>query len=340
MDEPRLQIGYWLSSEEHAPADLVRNAVRAEDVGFDTAGISDHFHPWVPQQGQSAFVWTVLGAIAQATSRLTLTTGVTAPIIRVHPVIVAQAAATAAALLPGRFRLGVGTGERLNEHVTGAAWPRPDVRRDMLEEAVTVIRELWGGDTVDHYGAHYTVDKAQLFTLPDELPPIIVAGSSMKSAKLAGRIGDGFFGVVPRASHVEAFEGSGGRGKARVAQIHVCWAESRDAALDTAYRWWPNAALKGSALTELPHPKDFAQVLDLAGPDDVAGSVALGPDPQVHLDAISTFAKAGFNEIHVHQIGPDQEGFFSFYEKEVLPELQAHARAGTPAAAGADRGAR
>lgn len=329
MAEPRLRLGYWLSAEEHAPADLVRNASRAEEVGFDTAGISDHFHPWVPEQGQSAFVWGVIGAISQVTSGLTITTGVTAPIIRMHPAIVAQAAATAAALLPGRFRLGVGTGERLNEHITGAPWPRPDLRREMLEEAVAVIRMLWSGDSVDHYGKHFTVEKAQLFTLPDQPPPILVAGSSTKSATMAGRIGDGFFGVIPSTSHVDAFEGAGGRGKPRVAQIHVCWAPTRDDALTTAHRWWPNAALKGSALTELPHPSDFSQVLKLARPDDVAASVVLGPDPQVHLDAIASFAKAGFNEVHVHQIGPDQEGFFSFYGKEVLPEL------GTAAASGA-----
>lgn len=322
MGERRLRVGYWLSSEEHAPPELVANAARAEDVGFAIAAISDHFHPWTPQQGQSPFVWTVLGAIAERTSDLSITTGVTAPIIRMHPAIVAHASATAAALLPGRFRLGVGTGERLNEHVTGTPWPRPDVRREMLEEAVGIIRELWTGKLVDHFGAHYTVEKAQLFTLPERPPPIVVAGSSASSAKLAGRIGDGFFGVVPNSAHVDTFEGAGGRGKPRAAQIHVCWAANREDALATAYRWWPNAALKGSALTELPHPKDFAAVLNLARPEDVESSVALGPDPQVHLDAIASFVQAGFNEVYVHQIGPDQEGFFSFYEKEILPALE------------------
>lgn len=328
---PALRVGYWLSSEEHGPDELVRNAARAEQAGFELAGISDHFHPWVPHQGQSPFVWAVLGGIARVTTKLTLTTGVTAPIIRIHPVIVAHAAATTAAMLPGRFRLGVGTGERLNEHVTGAAWPRPDRRREMLEEAVGVMRALWTGDPVDHYGTHYTVEKAQLFTLPDEAPPVIVAGSSNKSAELAGRIGDGFFGVIPRRRHVEAFEGAGGHGKPRVAQIHVCWADSRDAALDTASRWWPNGALKGSALTELAHPKDFAQVLELARPEDVVERIALGPDPQVHLDAIAAFAEVGFNEVHVHQIGPDQEGFFGFYQREILPQL-AHTRSDSTAA--------
>lgn len=320
-EQPTLRLGYWLSSEEHSPNELVRYAVRAEEVGFSVAGISDHFHPWVTKQGNSPFVWSTLGGIATATERLEVTTGVTAPIIRIHPVIVAQAAATAAAMFEGRFALGVGTGERLNEHVTGAHWPRPDVRRDMLTEAIEVMRRLWAGKMVNHYGQHYTVEKAQLFTLPESPPPVFIAGSSKKSAKLAGRIGDGFFGVTPSLSPIEVFEGSGGRGKPRVGQIHVCWAKSRDEALDTAYTWWPNAALSGAPLSELAHPKHFEQALSLARPEDVATSVALGPDPEPHLEAIASFAKVGFSEVHVHQIGPDQEGFFRFYEREIIPAL-------------------
>jgi coenzyme F420-dependent glucose-6-phosphate dehydrogenase len=317
----RLRLGYWLSSEEHGPNDLVHLAARAEEVGFVAAGISDHFHPWVTQQGQSPFVWAVLGGIAHATEELEVVTGVTAPIIRMHPVIVAHAAATAAVMFEGRFTLGAGTGERLNEHVTGAPWPSPDVRRDMLEEAIEIMRRLWSGENVDHVGRHYTVEKAQLFTRPSTPPPVIVAGSSSKSAKLAGRVGDGFFGVAPSSRHVEAFEGSGGRGKRRIGQIHVCWAATEEEAEQTAHRWWPNAALRGAALTELAHPKHFDQVLDLARPDDVSAAVALGPDPATHLDAISRFAQAGFNEVHVHQIGPDQAGFFDFYQREIFPHL-------------------
>ncbi len=173
-----LELGYWLSSEEHDPKVLVRNAARAEEVGFRLAGISDHFHPWVPEQGQSPFVWSVLGGIAEATDQLRVGTGVTAPLIRMHPAIVAHAAATAAVMLDGRFFLGVGTGERLNEHITGVHWPRPDVRREMLEEAVSMIRRLWEGEPVEHHGAHYTVEQAQLFTRPERPPPIVVAGSS------------------------------------------------------------------------------------------------------------------------------------------------------------------
>ncbi len=320
---PLLELGYWLSSEEHDPKTLVRNAARAEQAGFGLAGISDHYHPWVPEQGQSPFVWSVLGGIAEATDHLRIGTGVTAPLIRMHPAIVAQAAATATVMLDGRFFLGVGTGERLNEHITGAHWPRPDVRRDMLEEAVGIIRQLWDGGPVDHHGAHYTVEQAQLFSLPDRPPPIVVAGSSTKSAQLAGRIGDGFFGVIPSSLQVDTFEGAGGAGKPRIAQIHVCWATTEGQARQTAAHWWPNAALKGAAITELAHPKDFAQVLTLARPDDIVQTIALGPDPQRHLDHIATYAAAGFNQILIHQIGPDQQGFLRFYETQVLPAVEA-----------------
>lgn len=328
---PLLELGYWLSSEEHGPKTLVGNAARAEEAGFRLAGISDHFHPWVPDQGQSPFVWSVLGAIAQVTDKLRIGTGVTAPIIRMHPAIVAQAAATATALLDGRFFLGVGTGERLNEHITGLHWPRPDVRRDMLEEAVGVIRRLWEGEIVDHRGTHFTVEQAQLFTLPSHPPPIVVAGSSKKSAELAGRIGDGFFGVRPSALHVDTFEAAGGAGKPRIAQIHVCWAETEDDARRTVNHWWPNGALKGAASTELSHPKDFAAVLSLASSDDIVESVAVGPDPERHFDLIASFAKAGFSQIMVHQVGPDQEGCLRFYEREVLPSIGGLTRRGGPA---------
>lgn len=321
MADPALRLGYWLSSEEHGPNELVRHAAAAEDAGFELASISDHFHPWVSRQGQSPFVWGVLGGIAQATTRLRLVTGVTAPILRIHPAIVAHAAATAAVMSGGRFTLGVGTGERLNEQVTGDPWPRPAQRREMLEEAVTIIRRLWTGQVVDHRGDHYQVHKAQLFTRPEQPPDIVVAGSSPRAARLAGRIGDGFVGIAPDARVVEAFEGAGGRGKRRLAQLHVCWATSRDAAIETARRWWPQAALTGSALTELAHPRDFEQVLSLARAEDVVADLVVGPDPADYLDAIATFAKVGYSEIYLHQIGPDQEGFIDFCRRHILAAL-------------------
>ena len=320
-DGPRLEVGYWLSSEEHPPAQLVRLAARAEAVGFPSAMISDHFHPWTRRQGQASFVWGVLGAIATVTDRLRVGPGVTAPLLRMHPVIVAQAAATAAALMPGRFFLGVGSGERLNEHVVGQGWPRIDVRQDMLEEAIGLIRTLWRGDNVTHRGAHFTVEDARIFTRPDEPPPIMVAGSGKRSATLAGRVGDGFVGVMPSAAHVEAFEAAGGAGKPRLGQVHVCWADDEAGARKTAAEWWPNGAVPGPLLTELSRPEDFEAATALVDEDDVAEVVVCGPDAERHLEAIARYASAGFDNVYVHQVGPDQEGFFRFYQREVLPRL-------------------
>src|SRR5438067_7486426 len=211
MVEPGFEIGYALSSEEHGPRELVAQARRAEEVGFSFALISDHFHPWTDRQGQSPFVWTVIGAIAQATGRLRLGTGVTCPLIRIHPAVIAQAAATSAAMMPGRFFLGVGTGENLNEHILGAKWPAPDERLEMLEEAVEVIRLLWQGGYQTHRGRHYTVEQARIYTLPEQLPEIAVAAAQPNAAELAGRIGDGFIGVAPERGLIEKFEQAGGK---------------------------------------------------------------------------------------------------------------------------------
>src|SRR3954452_3254717 len=191
------ELGYSLSSEEHGPSDLVRFAKAAEDAGFTYALISDHFHPWVDAQGNSPFVWTVIGGIADATERIRLGTGVTCPTIRTHPAIIAQAAATSAAMMPGRFFLGVGSGENLNEHITGQRWPEADVRQDMLEEAVAVMRLLWQGGNQSHHGTYFTVENARLYTLPPEPVPVMVGASGPKAAELAGRIGDGLISTAP-----------------------------------------------------------------------------------------------------------------------------------------------
>src|SRR5919197_3640295 len=184
------QLGYALASEDWGPSDLVDLARRAEEAGFEYALISDHIHPWTDKQGSSPFVWSVIGAIARATERLRLGTGVTCPTIRIHPVIVAQAAATSQVMMEGRFFLGLGTGEELNEHVTGARWPGPQERLDMLEEAIELLRLLWEGGYQSHYGKHYSVEQARIFTLPDEPPPIAVAAAQSSAAELAGRLGD------------------------------------------------------------------------------------------------------------------------------------------------------
>ncbi|HZA60539.1 MAG TPA: TIGR03557 family F420-dependent LLM class oxidoreductase [Actinomycetota bacterium] len=316
-----VRLGYTLSSEEHPPNDLVRYAVQAEEKGFDFAMISDHYHPWVDRQGHSPFVWSVIGGVAQATSRLELGTGVTCPIIRIHPAILAQAATTAEAMMPGRFRFGVGTGENLNEHVVAERWPSADERLDMLEEAIEAIRQLWEGGMQSFHGTYFHIEDARIYTLPEQLPPILVAAKGKGALELAGRLGDGLIGVTPDRDMLEEFERAGGHGKPRFGQIHVCWAETDAEARRTAHAWWPNAAIEGELGVELPAPRHFEQAAAMVTEDDVAGRVVCGPDPERHLEEIRTFADAGYDHVYVHQIGPDQDAFFRFYEREVLPKL-------------------
>jgi G6PDH family F420-dependent oxidoreductase len=317
-----VSIGYALSSEEHPPRDLVRHAQHGEAAGFSFALISDHYHPWIDQQGQSPFVWTVLGATAQATERLQLGTGVTCPLIRTHPAIIAQAAATTATMMPGRFFLGVGTGENLNEHILGDSWPSTPMRHEMLTEAVELIRELWGGDLVNHYGEHYVAEQARIYTLPDAPPPIFVAASASGSAKLAGEIGEGLISTAPAPEVVQAFEDAGGDGKPRIGMVHVCWAETEEEGLQTAHKWWPNSALKGNLGQELRLPADFEAAAALVRPEDVAKIVPSGPDVERHLAEVRKFIDAGYDHVYVHQVGPDQDGFIDFCQRELLPRLE------------------
>ena len=316
-----VELGYALSSEEHGPLALVEHARRAEEVGFTYALVSDHFHPWVDAQGQSPFVWSVLGGIAARTERLRVGTGVTCPTIRIHPAIVAQAAATCAAMLPGRFFLGVGTGENLNEHVLGDRWPPTFVRREMLREAVELMRELWRGELTTHRGPYYTVENARLYTVPDEPPEIMVAASGPEAAELAGEIGDGLVVTAPDAELVSTFDGAGGSGKERFAQLTVCWAEDEGDAITTALEVWPNAGLRGTLGQELPLPSHFEQAAEMVGREEIAEAVVCGPDPERHRAAIQEYADAGFDHVYVHQVGADQDGFLRFYEREILPSF-------------------
>lgn len=313
-----VRIGYALSSEEHTPRDLVRHARLAEEAGFEFALISDHFHPWTDRQGQSPFVWSVIGGIAETTERLRVGTGVTCPTLRLHPAIVAHAAATAGAMMPGRFFLGVGTGEQLNEHVLGQRWPSTLVRREMLREAIEVMRMLWSGDLVSHAGRHFTVENARIYTLPEEPIEIFVAAGGEEAAELAGELGDGLISTAPEASLVEAFDAAGGRGKPRYGQLTVCYAESEQAARRLAYEVWPNAALAGQIGQELPLPMHFEEAATMVTEDDVARSVICGPDVERYAEAIAKFVEAGFDHVYVHQVGPEQEAFIRFYESEVL----------------------
>jgi coenzyme F420-dependent glucose-6-phosphate dehydrogenase len=317
-----ITLGYKLSSEEHPAADLVRYAQMAQDGGFGFALISDHYHPWIDKQGQSPFVWSVLGAIAQATQRLSVGTAVTCPTMRIHPAIIAQAAATTAALMPGRFFLGVGTGENLNEHVVGQGWPETEVRQQRLEEAIEIIRMLWKGGNQSHHGRHFTVENARLYSLPDSPPPLLVAVGGPKSADLAGRLGDGMIGTGPEPGLFQAFDRAGGAGKPRYGELTVCWAKDETTARRLAKEHWPTSAMESNLSWELPLPEHFESVAELVTEDQVAESVTCGPDPERHLAAIRKYAKAGYDHICVHQVGKEQKGFFEFYAKEILPELK------------------
>jgi coenzyme F420-dependent glucose-6-phosphate dehydrogenase len=316
------EIGYALSSEEHGPRALVSNACRAEQCGFSFALISDHFHPWVDRQGSSPFVWSVLGGIAEATVTLRVGTGVTCPTTRLHPAIVAHAAATAATMLEGRFFLGVGSGESLNEHILGDHWPEIPVRQERLEEAVAVIRKLWAGDMTSHHGRHYTVENARLYTLPDEPPPIMVAASGPRSTELAARIGDGLIGLSPDREAIERFDGAGGAGKPRFGQLHVCVAAAEAKAMRVAHEWWPNGAVPGELNAELALPSHFEAAVRMVDPEDVAGHIVCGRDPDAHIEAIREYVEAGYDHVYLHQVGPDQDAFFDLYENQVLPRLQ------------------
>jgi coenzyme F420-dependent glucose-6-phosphate dehydrogenase len=317
------EIGYAISSEEHTPSDQVKNARRAEEAGFSFAMISDHFHPWVSQQGHSPFVWSVIGGISQATERIKIGTGVTSPIIRIHPAIIAQAAATSAAMLPGRFILGLGSGENLNEHVLGDPWPPTDIRHQMLAEAVEIIELLFEGDEASYWGNYYTVENAQLFTLPDELPPIMIAASGPQAGRLAGEIGDGLISTAPDREVVQAFKSSGGEGKPMIGQVKVCWAEDESEARKTAFRWWPTAIVPGTLHEQLPTPAYFEDVVEkFATEEMVAEEVVCGPDRKKHLQAVQEMIEAGYDHVYIHQVGPNQEGFFDFYQREILPEFK------------------
>jgi G6PDH family F420-dependent oxidoreductase len=321
-----MRIGYFLSSEEYTPAELIQQAAMAEQAGFDALWISDHFHPWNEEQGQSPLVWSMIGAISQVCA-LPVTTAVTCPTTRIHPAVLAQAAATSGVLLNGNFVLGVGSGEALNEHVTGARWPSIDVRMEMLEEAVDVMRELWHGEFVTHHGPHYTVENARIYTQPETPPPVYVSGFGQKSAELAGRIGDGYITTLPDAELLQAFRDAGGDGKPAQAGYKVCWGIDDDSCVKTAHRLWANEGLPGELAQVLPSPRHIEQASSLVAEEMTRQAHAYGSDVHRHVDAFRPFAEAGYDEVYISQIGgsePDSnvEGFFEFYRDTALPELR------------------
>jgi G6PDH family F420-dependent oxidoreductase len=262
----------------------------------------------------------VIGGIAQATERLRLGTGVTCPTIRTHPGIIAQAAATAAAMMPGRFFLGVGSGENLNEHIFGDYWPAADERQEMLEEAIAVMRLLWQGGYQTHRGKHYRVENARIYTLPDELPPIAVAAAGPKAAELAANAGDALISTAPDSELVDTYRNAGGDGP-RYGQLTVCFGKDEKQALKTALEWWPNAALKGELGQELPLPRHFEQAAENVTEDEIAEAIVCGPDVDRYLEKITEFDDAGYDHVYIHQVGTDQESFIEFAERELLVKV-------------------
>jgi G6PDH family F420-dependent oxidoreductase len=316
-----VELGYKLSSEEFGPRELVTNARRAEEAGFTFALISDHFHPWIDAQGQSPFVWAVLGGIAETTERMRVGTGVTCPTVRIHPAIIAQAAATTQVMFEGRFFLGLGSGENLNEHVVGSRWPSTEIRQEMLAEAVEVIRLLWKGGLQSHRGSYYEVENARLYSLPETPPMIAIAASGPQSATLAARIGDALVGTSADDKTLKAFDRAGGRRKPRYGELTVCWAEDEKKARKAARRFWPTAVVASALHWELPLPSHFEAAVDGVTEDQVAEEIVCGPDPSKHLEKIREYAKAGYDHVCIHQVGPDQAGFIRFYEREIIPKL-------------------
>jgi len=329
-----VKIGYFLSSEEFEPRELITQAQMAEGAGFQGLWISDHYHPWNDEQGHSGFVWATIGALAQVTQQMKVTTAVTCPTLRIHPAIVAHAAATCAVLLEGRFALGLGSGEALNEHILGDQWPQADERLEMLEEAVEVIRKLWRGGMQSHRGRHYRVENARIYDLPEQIPPILISGFGPKATQLAAKIGDGYCTVQPDKEAVQRFREAGGKDRLVAGGMKVCWGQDEREARATAHRLWPNEQLPGELAQILPTPAHFEQVSELVNEEMVAETVPCGPNLEKHLQAIGRYQDAGFDELYIQQIGADQAGFFETYAREVLPRFNPNqARAIASAAA-------
>jgi len=317
-----MRWGYTCSSEEFEASAMARHAVKAEEYGFDFVTVSDHFHPWVSSQGHSPFAWSTVAAIAALTDRIEIGTGVTCPLIRVHPAIVAQAAATSAELSDGRFFLGIGTGEALNEHITGQRWPPIGVRQDMLVEAIDIMRRLWSGDTVDYRGNFYSVENAHLFSSPEVAPSVIWAAGGESSANLAGKHADGLWATSPAPKTVTAYRDAGGKGDV-IGQLTICFDNDRERAIETALEIWPNAAIPGQLSQDLPTFTHFEQAARLVTRDTIAEEILCGKDVAAVVEAVRTYVDAGFTKLHFHQVGPRQVEFLNWWRDELADELAA-----------------
>lgn len=310
------KLGWKLMSEELGPRELVTCAVRAEEVGFDFAAISDHFFPWIEEQGHSPYAWSVLGSVASATERIGLMTAVTCPTLRYHPAVVAQAAATVSLLSNGRFRLGLGSGERLNEHVVGGGWPSVQVRQELLEEAVDIIRLLFEGGMGSYEGQHLQLESGRLYDVPDPPPEILLAAGGPQAARIAAEKGDGLVASETDPELVSVYRDAGGDGPC-IVELSMCWAPTEDEARETLHRYARWSGLGWSVLAELPTPRSFADASQSVRPEDLAEDTPHGPETTRYVEAIGEAIDAGFDQVVLHQVGPKQNDFLRFFEDEL-----------------------
>lgn len=315
-----MRIGYAIICEEHPPERIIAHARAAEEAGFDYLSISDHFHPWMDVQGESPFAWSVIGALSEATD-LPVITQVTCPIRRYHPAIVAQAAATSARMCRGGFTLGLGSGEALNEHVVGGEWPNPDHRLAMLDEATHIIQTLWSGEMVSFRGEFYTVDRARLYTLPDERPGIAIAASGPDSAGLAASYG-GLVATGPSDELVSSYREQGGEGRIW-GQATLCFDRDPEEAAERFVSRWRHSALDWTVNGELPTPAGFETATEKLDREDIITSEPVGDDVEAIVGSLQQYADAGFDAVALHNIGEDHQPFLTFAGEELLPESRA-----------------
>lgn len=327
-----VKLGLKLGPEEYPPVDLLEYAVIAEDAGFDAIDVSDHFHPWAGI-GQACFTWTWLGAAASRTSKIMLGPGVTCPILRYHPAIIAQAAATVDNFAPGRTYLGVGTGEALNEYAATGVWPDYDERQLMLQEAIELIRELWEGGTVSFDGAYYTTRKARLYTPPKSRIPIIVSSLVPESAAFAGRVGDGLITVGGKPIEtlrriIDNFEeGAARAGKdhmsmPRFIELNVAYTKDAKDAIEEFRKYWAGAFVPAMFNQNIYTPSMSEANGAVVGDDTIMAMTCISDDSQEHAKFAQRFIDAGFTHLFFHTAGPEQARFIRDYGRDVLPLIR------------------
>jgi coenzyme F420-dependent glucose-6-phosphate dehydrogenase len=324
-------IGYAAMLEQFQPTELLELCVQAEEAGFEAGFmVSEHFQPWTPQQGASAFAWSFMGALGTKTS-LPFGVGVTCPGFRYHPAVIAHAAATLGAMFPGRFWLGLGAGEALNEHVIGGAWPEIGVRGSMLFESIEIISKLFSGDVVRHQGEHFTLESAKLYTRPEQPVPIYVATAGPYNAKRTGKFADGMITVGAADDKIHMLwdkfaegareAGKDPAGKPKILQLHLSWARDERESIEQAVREWPNGGMPFPK-QDIKNPEDFAAMAKLVRPEDFANRVLMTSNLEMHWALIQHFVDMGFDEIHLHNVGRNQTEFIEVFGREVLPKLE------------------